>query len=221
MICLTFIWIASKIAKSDTMVRLTPDSLSQKIAYVAVFFGISALVLACVGIATPKWYTSYTSFPNLTYTEAGHANFFYACGSSSGQVINCVNRNGSLTNYPGYSSSYTWMGDYFQRMQNAGALCIVGIIFLFFGTLATLIMALIYFQTWVNLLPPVLLFLACLFMLAGMAEGSRYFLYNDYSSQLYQTAHLLTMFAMLLSALAAGRIHFSRWTEAGRGIGPK
>ena len=202
------------------MVRLTPDGLSQKIAYAAVLFGFIALVLACVGIATPKWQTSYT-LSNLTYTEAGHANFFYACGSSSGQVINCVNRNGSLINYPGYSSLNTRMGDYFQRMQNAGALCIVGIIFLFFGTLATLIMALIYFQTWVNLLPPTLLFLACLFMLAGMAEGSRYLLYNDYSSNLYQTAHLLTMLAMLLSALAAGRIHFSRWTEAGRAIGPK
>jgi hypothetical protein len=101
-------------------------------------------------------------------------------------------------------------------MQNAGALCIVGIIFLFFGTLTTLIMTIVYFQTWITLIPPALLFLASLFMLAGMAEGSRYLFYNDYSANLYQTGHLLTMLTLFLSAFTAGRIHFSRWTEAGK-----
>jgi hypothetical protein len=79
-------------------------------------------------------------------------------------------------------------------------------------------MAVVYFQTWVTLIPPAFFFLACLFMLAGMAEGARYLLYNDYSANLYQTGHLLTMFSLFLSAFAAGRIHFSRWTEAGKSL---
>ena len=113
------------------------------------------------------------------------------------------------------------MSDYNGRIQNAAALCIVGIVFLFFGTVATLIMALDYLPVWVNILPPTLLFLACLFMLAGMAEGARYLIYNDYSANLYQAGHLLAMLALFLSAFAGGRINFSRWTRAGRSTEPK
>jgi uncharacterized membrane protein len=199
------------------MTRRTPDSLSKKIAYIAVAFGIAALVLACVGIGTPRWQSDYYTPGDETYVKTGSANFFYACVAfTNGTVYNCTNRGSSLYGYSNYNPAYPWMTDYNQRMQNAGALCIVGIILLFLGTLMTLMMAIVYFQTWLTLIPPALLFLACLFMLAGMAEGSRYLLYNDYSANLYQTGHLLTMFTLFLSAFAAGRIHFSRWTEAGR-----
>jgi hypothetical protein len=201
---------------------LKPDSLSQKIAFITVAFGVVALVLTCVGIGTPKWYTVYSLVGTGVYYQSSTANFFYTCTfSTNGSTLNCTNRDGSLYAYPGYSTSYPWATDYYQRMQNAGGLCIVGILFLFLGTVATLVMALVYLQTWLNLIPPALLFLACLFMLAGMAEGSRYLIYNDYSANLYQTGHLLTMFTLFLSALAAGRIHFSRWTEAGRNTAPK
>jgi hypothetical protein len=98
-------------------------------------------------------------------------------------------------------------------MQNAAGLCVVAILFLFFGIIATLIMAFIPLSIWTDFLPPSILFLACLFMLAGMAEGSRYLLYNDYSANLYQAGHLFTMLALFLSAFAAGRIHFFRMKE--------
>ena len=196
---------------------LTPDRRSQIIAFIAVGFGIAALVLVCVGIGTPRWYSEYYSYGNGTYVKTNSVNFFYTCGVfTNGTTNNCTNRESSLYLYPGYSTANPWMTDYYQRMQNAGALCIVGIIFLALGTLATLIMAFIFFPTWASPIPPALLFLACLFMLAGMAEGSRYLIYNDYSANLYQTGHLLTMFTLLLSSFAAGRIHFSRMTEAGR-----
>jgi len=205
------------------MARLPPDSLSQKIAFIAVAFGIAALVLTCVGIGTPRWYSDYVTLSDGSFAKTSSANFFYTCVIyPNGTLQNCTNRGASLYGYPGYvaSNPNPWMTDYYQRMQNAGALCIVGIIFLFLGTLTTLIMAIVYFQTWTTLIPPGLLFLACLFMLAGMAEGCRYLLYNDYSANLYQTGHLLTMFTLFLSAFAAGRIHFSRWTEAGKNTSP-
>ena len=203
------------------MVRLTPDSLSQKIAFAAVAFGAIALILACVGLGTPKWNVGYNTANGNVY-EQYNANFFYVCSyNSDGSLNNCVSRSAGLASYPGYSPSVSWVSDYGQRMQNAAALCIVGIVFIFLATVATLVMALIYFPTWANLIPPALFFLACLFMLIGMAEGSRYLPYNGYSANLYQAAHVVTMFALFLSALAAGRIHFSRWTEAGRNTGPK
>ncbi|CAF1075977.1 unnamed protein product [Rotaria sordida] len=202
--------------KERKMARLPPDSFSQMIASIAVVFGVIALILACVGIGTPRWYSAFVSTGTGTYAKTNSANFFYTCDvSTSGVTNNCTNRDSSLYGYPGYSSSNAWMTDYNQRMQNAGSLCIVGILFLTFGIVATLIMALRYFSAWATSIPPALFFLACLFMLAGMAEGARYLLYNDYSANLYQTAHLLTMFALALTAFAAGRVHFSRRTEAG------
>ena len=199
------------------MAHLTPDTLSQKIAFLAVAFGVVALVLVCVGIGTPRWHSDYATRTDGTVVKTNSANFFYACVVfPNGTFLNCTNRGSTLFGYSTYSAADPCKGDYYQRIQNAGALCIVGIIFLFLGTLTTLIMAIIYFQTWVTLIPPGLFFLACLFMLAGMAEGSRYLLYNDYSANLYQTGHLLTMFTLCLSAFAAGRINFSRWTEAGK-----
>lgn len=204
------------------MARFTPDKVSQTIAFIAVAFGAIALVLVCVGIATPNWQTTYVSSSNTSFYVGARTNFFYSCTFwNNGTLINCTNRDNNLYGYPGYSANNAWMSDYNRRIQNAGALCIVGIIFLFFGTIATLVMALDYLPVWINILPPGLLFLACLFMLAGMAEGSRYFLYNDYSANLFQTGHLLTMFALFLSAFAAGRINFSRWTRAGRNTEPK
>ena len=201
------------------MPLLRPDSLSQKICFIAVAFGVIALILTCVGVGTPNWDAQYFSTTGGGYAKLVTTNFFYACVfDTNGGLQNCTNRGSSLYGYRGYVSSNPWMSDYYQRMQNAGALCIVGIILLFLGTLATLLMAIMFFQTWVTLIAPILLFLACLFMLAGMAEGARYLQYNDYSAILYQAGHLLTMFTLMLSAFAAGRIHFSRWTAAGKGI---
>jgi hypothetical protein len=199
------------------MAHFTPDSFSQKIAFIAVGFGVAALVLTCVGLATPRWYSDYFSLGDGTYVKTNSANFFYACTVyPNGTLLNCTNRGHSLFGYSTYSAADPWKTGYYQRMQNAGALCIVGIIFLFLGTLTTLIMTIVYFQTWVTIIPPALLFLASLFLLAGRAEGSRYLFYNDYSANLYQTGHLLTMLTLFLSAFTAGRIHFSRWTESGK-----
>lgn len=199
------------------MVVFKPDSVSQKLCYIATVFGVIGLVLTCVGIGTPRWQSDYATQTDGSYVKTGSINFFYACPAySNGTIIGCANRDSNLYGYSTYNSASPWMKDYNQRMQNAGALCIVGICFLFLGTLMTLIMAVIYLQTWHNLIAPVFLFLACLFMLAGMAEGSRYLFYNDYSANLYQAGHVVTIFTLLLSAFAAGRINFSRWTEAGK-----
>ncbi|CAF3115747.1 unnamed protein product [Rotaria sp. Silwood2] len=189
------------------------DSLSQKIAFVAVIFGVIALVLACVGIAKPNWDSSYTNTDIASYTLSSTANFFYTCHFTNGSYDHCTSRTVNLVDYPRYSLSYSWMTDYYQRIRNAAGLCIVGIIFLAFGTIMTLTMAFIPLSTWINLIPSILLLFACLFMLAGMAEGSRYLLYNDYSANLYQTGHLFTMLTLFLSAFTTGRIHFARMKE--------
>jgi hypothetical protein len=74
--------------------------------------------------------------------------------------------------------------------------------------MTTLVMIFVNRPSWILYLPPTILFIACLFMLAGMAEGARVLYYNDYSVNLYQTSHLLTMLSLFLSSIAAGHIHF-------------
>ena len=189
------------------------DSLNRKITFIAVGIGVVALILVCVGIGTPKWESTYTVTGNGSYALASTANFFYACLYTNGTFNNCTTRSSNLTNYPGYSSALPWEVDYNLRMQNAGGLCIVGILFLAFAIIMTVVMALVPLATLLNLISPILFFLACLFMLAGMAEGSRYLLYNDYSANLYQAGHLFTILAFGISTLAAGRIHFFRLKE--------
>ncbi|CAF1688039.1 unnamed protein product [Adineta ricciae] len=95
-------------------------------------------------------------------------------------------------------------------MRNASGLGIVGIIFIAFGIVATILMALGIFSEWfLNFIPGVLFFLASLFMLAGIAEGSRYLTYNAYSANLYEAGHLFTILALFLSSLAGGRIAYA------------
>jgi hypothetical protein len=198
------------------MVRFTPDRLSQIIAFVAVAFGVVALVLSCIGIATPNWYEGYTATANGYYTTST-ANFWYSCIYSAldGSYTSCTNRNNTLSGYPVLEGAGGWEYDYYQRMQNAGALCIVGILFLFFGTLGTLIMGLVYLPAWPNVVPPALLFIASLFMVAGLSEGSRFLTYRGYAANLYQSGQVITSFTLLLSTLAAGRINFSRTAKVG------
>ena len=182
--------------------------ISRTLAFVAMAFGFVALILACVGVGTPHWETYYgTSYiqTDQQATKKGSANFFYACSTSSdGSPQNCSSRSSSLTNYRNVTT------DMNSHLQTAAGLSIVGIIFILFGAVATLIIALRTLPTWINLIAPLLFFLACLFMLAGLAEGAHVLHYNGYSANLYETAHLLTIFGLFMSGLAAGRIHFWR-----------
>ena len=188
------------------------DGISRILAFVSVGFGALALLLACVGIGTPAWQTGYTTTGG-SLQATSYNNFFYAC-TGLGTNFTCYNRNASFTNYAFqftyFASGLSAANDTSTRFQNAAGLSIVGLLFIFFGTVATLIMAILALYTWFNLIPPALLFLACLFMLAGLAEGSRVLIYNDYAANLYQTAHLLTILSFGLSSLAAGRFHFER-----------
>lgn len=182
---------------------------SRMIAFIAVTFGFVALLLACIGVGTPNWEVYYygTSYiqTDQQATKKGSANFFYACSfASNGSLENCYQRSDNLSNYQVVST------DMNSRLQRAAGLSIVGIVFILFGSLATLVIALRKLPMWVNLLAPALFFVAGLFMLASLAEGARVLHYNGYSANLYETAHLLVIFALLLSGLASGRIHFWR-----------
>ena len=185
------------------------NNISRILSLVTVAVGAIALLLACIGIGTPNWQTTYTLSSNQLQISSTN-NFFYACVFNTNNNVTCYNRNASLTGYvnTGFSSliyTYASNNDTNTRLQNAGGLCIVGIAFLAFGVIVALIMTFVAVSAWFNLIPTGLLFLACLFMLAGLAEGARTLIYNDYAANLYQTAHLLTMLSFGLSALVAGR----------------
>ncbi|CAF4360191.1 unnamed protein product, partial [Adineta steineri] len=172
-------------------------------------FIIIPLILCCVGVGTTQWYIE----GNSNYLTIS-LNFFQYCtyDGASGNSLGCTSR---AANYHPvcYTNRYTAttvvssIDDCNNRMRSAAALTIVGIILLAFGIILTIIMTFGILSEWfLNLIPGALLFLASLFMLAGLAEGARYVAYNGYSATLYETGHLLTMLSLFLSALAGGRI---------------
>lgn len=167
-------------------------------AYLSVLFGLIATILACIGIGTPSWQIVYSDAPNNT-SPLTTSNLYYMCYSSNSSCINGV-----------YTS------ESYIHLRQASGLAIVGIIFLFFGTLGTYLVALRSSDTSSNgkdlrchgfhiLFGPSCLFIAAITMLAALAEGSRTIIYNGYSVNLYQTAHVLSIFSLLGSAHASGR----------------
>jgi hypothetical protein len=183
------------------------NGLSLTFIAIAVIFGGIGLLLACVGIGTPNWQSTQVTINGQTNTIST-ANFFYACRYyANGSSISCGYRstNREINQYypidaPGNETQWN------QYLDSAAGLCIVGIIFIFFGTLTTLLMICANWAGWIYLIGPICLFLATLFMLAGMAQGAYVLYYNDYSANLYQTAHLLTIFSFLISCIAGGRL---------------
>ncbi|CAF0833095.1 unnamed protein product [Rotaria sordida] len=171
-------------------------------------FGGIALLLACVGIGTPNWQSNQVIIDGQRHTIST-ANFFYACNSySNGTLISCKHRSSDRNINQYYPIDARWNEtEWNQHLDSAAGLCIVGIIFISIGIIATLLMTVEGLPAWFYLFGPIGLFLACLFMLAGMAEGAYVLYYNDYAANLYQTAHLLTIFSFLISSIAAGRCY--------------
>ena len=173
---------------------------------ISVVSGGIAIALACIGIDTSNWQTTETTATNgRTYTNST-ANFFYACIlNSTGDVIGCDPRskNTNLQQYYAISAAGN-QSDWNHHLNAAAGLSILGILFSVFGTLATILMLVGQSLPWILLVAPSILFFACLFMLAGLAEGARVLLYNGYAAHLNETTHLLTIFSFLISALARG-----------------
>jgi len=83
--------------------------------YLGVIFGFIALVLACVGVGTPRWQVSYSDVPNNTMIS-GTTNFYYTCTTSTGICTN-----------------FGYFADSMVFLREASGLAIVGILFLAFG----------------------------------------------------------------------------------------
>ncbi|CAF1318400.1 unnamed protein product, partial [Rotaria sp. Silwood1] len=167
-------------------------------AYIAVTICGIALILACIGIGTPRWQVTYTDAPNNTVVSTT-TNFYYYCAATS---TSCTNSKYSTDSY--------------IHLRQASGLGIVGILFVFFGTIGTYMVAIAtvddslkikdrYYWDIHLTVGPFFLFVGTITMLAALAEGSKTIYYNGYSANLYQTAHILVMFALLLSAYASGK----------------
>jgi hypothetical protein len=176
--------IASVRSSSQVM-----DALSRVLVFTAGLFTIAALTLSIVGTATYSWYYNQDSNGNtLSY------NFFTQCTG------NLLNTSSTCSDMP----RQTVLG---LGTQHAGALLVVALCLLGLGMLITLAMNFIQLTGILSFIPPIILFLAALFMVAALAEGSRVTTYNSYSANLLETGHLLTIFSMGLVAFASGRLH--------------
>ena len=163
----------------------------------------------------------YVEFLNSDIRTLTSLNFFYSCNYYPDNTLDkCIQRQESMFYYPNFAQ-IEWINAYQAVTEHAGALCIVGIVFLSLGILFTLIMTVLYCPSSFYCLPPGAYFLACLFMAVGLAEGSYVLIYNGYSAILFQTGQVTTMLAFCLSTFAAGRNHFASSTDAGINTIPK
>lgn len=164
------------------------DGLSRVVILTAGLFTIAALTLSIVGTATYSWfYNQDSTGATLFY------NFFVIC---RGQVLN---GSSSCFDMP----RYTALG---IGTQHAAGLLVVALCLLGLGMIITLSMNCLELKGVLSFLAPTLLFLAALFMVAALAEGSRVTTYNSYSANLVETGHLLTILSMGLAGFATGRL---------------
>ncbi|CAF1395268.1 unnamed protein product [Rotaria sp. Silwood1] len=169
------------------------------------------LLLLCVGLGTRSWYVEYDTTGLIAQW---YTNFFTTCYALNGTCWSNANLLSSVSAYEQpITTSVGLSTDYYLRLRHAAALSILGILFVAFGVIATIILILPNKQFKVlggrlNILAAFLFFVAALFQRAALSEGSRGMNHNGYSADLYQTGHALTMVAIPLCAFVAGRISF-------------
>lgn len=168
-----------------------------------------AFLSTAVGIGTAYWQTTEgQTNDGISYMNST-ANFFYACKVNADRVvISCDQRSQNMTiehyySIQGASGNPT---DWNRHLNAAGGLSIIGIILVFSGTICTILMFGSPSLPWIVVVAPTMLFSACLFMIAGLAEGSQVLQYNGSSANLYQMGHLLAIFSFLCSSFVGGRL---------------
>lgn len=184
------------------------ELINQLLIIAAVLIGAVALILACVGIGTPNWQVDYKNTTSGELHIVRTANFFYACRLNlAGEIVACGERSSNSNialyysiNATGNETVWNW------HLNTAAGLSIIGIIQTFFAIIATMFMLFGDRAEWIYIVAPCFHFLACLFLLGGIAEGSRVLLSNGLSAHLFESAHGLTMFCFLICCIAAGRL---------------
>ncbi len=171
------------------------DAFSRILIILASFFSIAALTLSIVGLATNSWYYYQDSNGNTNYY-----NLFTQC-------------NGTVKNGSSVCTDISRGTDFGVGTLYAAAFLVVAICLLGCGMLVTLLMNFVQLTGLLVFIAPILLFIAALFMVATFAEGSRVAMFNSYSANLVQTAHVLTIFSMGIIAFAGGRLHLRYYQQ--------
>jgi len=179
---------------SERTSYISIDPLSRVFIFTAGLFTIAALTLSIVGTATYYWYYNQDSTGAALFY-----NFFTLC---TGQIL-----NGSSNCFDMPRNTPLGLGT-----QNAAGLLVVALCLLGLGLLITLGMNCIQLTGILAFIAPIVLFLAALFMVGALAQGSRVTTYNNYSANLVETGHLLTIFSMGLIAFASGRLHIQYYS---------
>lgn len=175
--------------------QIMTDPIIRLMILIGAILGIIALTLTIVGTATYSWYyTQDTNGATVFY------NLFTFC---TGNILNSTSNCYDMPRH-------TFLG---LKTQEAAGLLSVGICFLGAAVLVTVAMNFIQLPGTLALLSPTLFFFAALFIMAGLAQGSRGTLYNSYSAYLVETGQLLTILTMGIIGFAGGRSHF-RYVES-------
>lgn len=177
------------------MAVLRVDIFSRILIIFASFFSIAALTLSIVGISTQYW----------LYSEGANG-----ITVNSNLFTTCI---GNINNGSSICTDIVRTTDFGVSTRHAAAFLIVAICLLGCAMLILTLMICIQLTSLIAFIPPILLFLAALFMVATFAETSKVTAYNGYSAILVQTSHVATIFSLGMSAVAAGRLHLRSYEQ--------
>ncbi|CAF1155137.1 unnamed protein product [Rotaria sp. Silwood1] len=167
------------------------DRLNRKLSFVTTFFAFVGVILGVIALVTNYWTSTNVRLTNQT---AEIANITIPINETVGRKW-----NGLLYK----CSTYENIPCVFDLIETTFILCLVGLIFLFIGGI---------FLCWDILkisgrryIIPMLFFIACVLMTAGIFEYGSSSLLNSHSSRIMISAIVFSYTALPIAAFISGR----------------
>ncbi|CAF0860739.1 unnamed protein product [Didymodactylos carnosus] len=164
---------------SHSIVIMALDTLNRKLAVCAAVFAGFAVIMAVISMATNYWTN------DMEGNQAYWRGLFYKCFNSNSTQCEYI-----------YSSS----------SKSAFILCLIGSVFMLVGAIFSgLMMGFLNFPRIRYFLAPLFLFIACVFITAGLVDYASYANINSHSSRLMIASIVFGYCALTIASFVAGR----------------
>jgi len=158
------------------------DTLNRKLAACAMVFAAFGVIMGIVSMSTNYWTTMYGVGDKMAPQWNG---LFYFCNSGT-VAPGCVFRH-----WPSTMSTFI--------------LCLIGLVFLLCGSIACGVMGFMNYPRQRHFIAPFAIFMACIFITAGVMDYASVSYLNSHSSRLMIATMVFSYCALPIAAFVAGR----------------
>jgi hypothetical protein len=156
------------------------DTLNRKLAVCAMVFAVFGVIMGIVSMSTNYWTVMNGE---AMKTSPQWNGLFYHC---MGPQPNCVFRH-----WPTTMSTFI--------------LCLIGLVFLMCGAIACGVMGFMNYPRQRHFIAPFAIFMACIFITAGVMDYASVSYLNSHSSRLMIATMVFSYCALPIAAFVAGR----------------